>query len=304
MQTLESLKRKIGNAEDVQSVVGAMKVLAIVSIRQFEKSLASLNDYHRTVELGLQTVMQNRPPGMPEILASSKPATNGMVCAVVFGSEQGLSGQFNERISAFALEQLDQLDIATENRSFLVLGDHVSYRLKALHQPVEKRFPIHGSVKQMKKTIQSLFLYFDEMRQKERCGPIFLFHHKSLSGAHHEPRMTRLFPLDAALFYEMGKKPWPARSLPTFTMDWEPLLRSLIREYLRVTLERSFVESLVSENTSRLLAMQVAESNVADFLDVLTHEFNEQRQSEITAEILDIVAGMEAVEKAEYSSLL
>ena len=79
------------------------------------------------------------------------------------------------------------------------------------------------------------------------------------------------------------------------TTDQVQLFRLLIRHYLRFTMERAFVESLLSENASRLLAMQVAEKNIAEYIEDLKHEFNNRRQGEITAELLDIVAGSEAL---------
>ncbi|MHB9053955.1 MAG: F0F1 ATP synthase subunit gamma [Thermoleophilia bacterium] len=326
MQTLEVLKRKIGNAKDVQSVVSAMKVLAIVSIRQFEKSLASLNDYQRALELGLQATLKNYggdedesaydpfaylPPvqthdGQSAVDSHEPPIENraaAHTCAVVFGSEQGLSGQFNERIATYTLEQLRSMGIAREDRTLLALGDHVAYRLQAAREPVQKKFPMEGSVKAMRQTVQSLFLHFGEMQRRGECSQILLFHHKSLSGAHNILHTGRLFPLDMPALRQLRDREWPSRSLPTFTLDRNRLLGALIHQYIRASLEQAFVESLVSENSSRLVAMQVAESNIADFLDDLRHEFNEQRQSEITSEILDIVAGLEAMEKTGMAQL-
>lgn len=307
MQTLELLKRKIGNAKDVQSVVGAMKVLAIVSIRRFGRSLESLDDYVRALELGLHAVLQNflsdEDESSYDPFAFLPGGEAGLhTCAVVFGSEQGLSGQFNERIAAYALKQLDALGISRKDRTVLAIGDHVPFRLKAARQPVQKKFPIDGSVTAMKRTVQLLFLHFDEMRRREECGQILLFHHKSLAGAHYIPYTTRLFPVDLRALSQLRDMKWPSPLRPTFTMDWQRLLEALIRQYIRATLERAFVESLVSENASRLIAMQMAESNIADFLDGLQHEFNERRQSEITSEILDIVAGLEAMQKPGMST--
>ena len=59
MQTLEALQRDINAATDLQSIVRTMKVLAAVSIRQYERALESLTDYNRTVEMGLQVVLHN-----------------------------------------------------------------------------------------------------------------------------------------------------------------------------------------------------------------------------------------------------
>ena len=218
-------------------------------------------------------------------------------CAIIFGAEQGLSGQFNERISAFALEYLEQIGIGAGACRLVALGEHMSYRLTAAGQSVERSFPITGTIKGMKQMVQELFVYIDELRTLGECSRVLLFYHESLSGAHNRPHMTQLFPIDPALLRELRGQPWPSRQRPVFIMDWQVLMGALIRDYLRVTLERAFVQSLLSENTSRLVAMQVAEGNIADHLEELQREFNNQRQSEITAEILDIVAGLEAVEK-------
>jgi F-type H+-transporting ATPase subunit gamma len=83
--------------------------------------------------------------------------------------------------------------------------------------------------------------------------------------------------------------------LPTFTMDWDRLFSALISQYLFVSLYRAFAESLASENASRLASMQGAERNIADRLQELQGSFHQQRQSTITAELLDIVSGFEAL---------
>ncbi len=304
MQTLEMIRRRLNNAHDVQSVVNAMKVLAVVSIRQFEKSLESLDGYYRTIELGLQALMLEPPPDLGrDFLAETEAGRAGAragkgehTCAIIFGSDQGLSGQFNERIAAFALGRLQEMGIEAWERKIVALGEHITYRLSAANEKVDRQFPIHGSVKTMKRTVWDLFGYIDGLRAARQCSQVLLFYHEPLTGAHNRPHMTRLLPIDTEILTELRERPWPSRSRPVFVTDWQTLLRSLIRHYLRVTIERAFVQSLLSENTSRLLAMQMAESNIADYLDDLHHKFNEQRQSEITAEILDIVASLEAVE--------
>jgi F-type H+-transporting ATPase subunit gamma len=78
-------------------------------------------------------------------------------------------------------------------------------------------------------------------------------------------------------------------------MDWEKLFRALIREYLFVSIYRAFANSLASENASRLAAMQSAEKNIEERLEELFTQFHRQRQMTITEELLDIVAGFEAM---------
>ena len=317
MQTLEELSRRIDNAGDMQSVVSSMKVLAVVSIRQFEKSLSSLTDYTRAVELGLQAVLQHGPGeirktvkaagsrgssptyGVNNIAATETSAAGEQTIALILGSEQGLSGQFNEQIASYALETMDRLGILPERRRLVTLGDHAAYRLKSMSQVVDKSFAIQGSVAGMTRCVREIFTYLGEQRQNKDTH-VLIFHNKPLSGAHYEPHMSRFLPVDVDYLNELAIRPWPAKSLPVFTMDATQLFRSLIRQHISVMVERSYVESLLSENTSRLLAMQVAEKNIGDYLEDLKHDLNNRRQGEITAELLDIVAGSEAM-TADYS---
>jgi len=100
-----NFRHRISNAQDLQSVVRTMKSIAASSIEQYENSVHSLNDYYRTVELGLGVCLR--------AVESTSP-TNGfedlreleVSGAIVFGSDQGLVGQFNDRVAEHAIETL------------------------------------------------------------------------------------------------------------------------------------------------------------------------------------------------------
>lgn len=300
MQTLEALRRRIDNARDMESVVAAMKVLAVVSIRQFERSLESLALYNQAIELGLQAVLQNRPKGLR--LRDERPEATG-VCALVFGSEQGLSGQFNEQIVAYAAERLEELGVSNGQVKILAMGEHVVYRLRGAGLEADSSFTIPGSVSAVKRAAHEIFTHVDDLRRQGGAGRVILFYHKPLSGAAYEPYHRLLFPLDPGYLRKLEERPWSSRSLPTFTIEWRELFSALVRQHIATILEKAFAESLLSENASRLFAMQVAEKNIADYLDELGHAFNNQRQGEITAELLDIVAGSEALYEEEEQFL-
>ena len=77
METIESLRRKIAVTEDLREVVKTMKTLAAVSIRQYEKAVASLRQYSHTVELGMQIVMRSQREEQGPAAAGSRPAPGG-----------------------------------------------------------------------------------------------------------------------------------------------------------------------------------------------------------------------------------
>jgi hypothetical protein len=128
---------------------------------------------------------------------------------------------------------------------------------------------------------------------------MYLFYSQHLSSATFRPHTVHLLPVNQAWLTTLATEAWPTRVLPTFTMDWDRLFSALMRQYLFVSLYRPCAESLASENASRLAAMQGAEKNIDDRLTELQALFRRQRQMAITAELLDIVAGFEAVIRPE-----
>jgi F-type H+-transporting ATPase subunit gamma len=91
------------------------------------------------------------------------------------------------------------------------------------------------------------------------------------------------------------RQKWPSTCLPLLGLTGEELFSHLFRQYLYVSLFRAFAQSIASENAARLASMQAAEKNIVELEDVLLARFRETRQTAITAELLDIIAGFEAI---------
>src|ERR1700677_1075928 len=98
--TLASLRHKINGAGDLKSVVRSMKALAASSIGQYERAVLALNDYYRTVEVGLAVCVRD---GWVALVEQAEPSGHltKTVSAIVFGSDQGLVGQFNDVLADF-----------------------------------------------------------------------------------------------------------------------------------------------------------------------------------------------------------
>ena len=291
METIESLRRRIRSAEDLHAVVRTMKALAAVTIRQYEKAVESLGEYSRTVELGFQVMLKQKPPGV----GLTQPALNERVGAIVFGSDQGMVGQFNEVIARYAAQELEERKVSQENLSLLAAGGRILARLEEAGQPVDDLITLPASVAAVTPVVHSLVLKIESWRSKRGIDEVLLFFNRPLSGASYQPVTIQLLPVDIEWFGDLARKPWPSRAIPFFTMDWNRLFSWLIREYLFISLYRAFAESLASENASRLASMQVAERNIENRLDELNAQYHQQRQSAIDAELFDLVAGFEAL---------
>lgn len=298
MEELERLRRRIKNARELQSVVKIMKMISAANVRRYGQAVESLLEYNRTIELGLQIVMMNRPMELlalaPEPVQKKK-----QLGAVIFGSDQGLIGNFNELIAGFAVSKMKEIE--HEKQMALAVGERIIPRLEELGQPVEAYFSFFSSSLGTTPIMLDLLVKIEEWRQKEGVDQILLFYNRPVSAGSFRPYMAYLYPLDMKWLEGLGKKKWPSpsRSLPTFTMEREQLFSSLIRQYIFFSLYRAFVESLASENTGRLLAMQMAEKNIDEHLSDLNLQFHKQRQEAISSELLDIVTGFEALTGGE-----
>ena len=291
MQTTDTLKRQIRTAEDLHSLVKTMKALAAVNINQFEQAVRSLNDYYRTVQLGMQVVLKNSP----EAVSMARTAPRGRLGAVVFGSDQGMCGQLNDQIAGYAPEQIQSLGIVLPEARLLAVGARVTGRLEDAGCRVEAVLPVPSSTSGITPMVQEIVLGIERWHAKREVDRIVLFYCRHLSGASYEPHTVDLLPIDRAWLDRLEREKWPTRILPTLSMPPGELFSALIRQYLFVSVYRAFAESLASENAARLASMQTAERNIEERLASLTSQFHQQRQTAITGELLDIAAGFEAM---------
>jgi F-type H+-transporting ATPase subunit gamma len=289
--TTASLRRKISSAGDLQSVVRTMKAVAASSIGQYEQSVRALADYYRTAELGLSVCL--RESGTAPVLAQRKgqPAA-GAIGAVVFGSDQGLVGQFNDVVADHAVETLAALP--AEPKVWAV-GERVHARLADAGVLPIGLFTVPNSVKGITPLVGQILVESETRRSQGGNTELHLFYNRATSGAVYAPVNQRLLPLDEQWRWKLVGLPWPTGNLPEVLGSGTATLRALIREYLFVSLFRACAESLASENASRLAAMQRADTNIDELLEDLNGTFHRLRQSAIDEELFDVVSGFEAL---------
>jgi F-type H+-transporting ATPase subunit gamma len=291
MQTIEALKKNIQSADDLHTIVRTMKTLSAVSIRQHEKAVESITDYLHTVELGLQVVLQQ---GKSEIF-SKKPREQKGTCALVFGSDQGLCGGFNEQIVAHALKEMYEYESTRKQSMMVCIGSRVSAILEEKGHPIEKILRTPGSLSSIVPLSQETVVLLNEWQTKGRIDQVVLFHHMLISSASYKPFSVHLLPLNHEWLLSLVQKKWPTHVLPTFTMNQNALFTALVKQYIFISLFRACVQSMASENAARLSSMQAAEKNIIERLETLNAIYRNQRQNTITSELLDIIAGFESL---------
>ena len=285
MQTLESLKRTIKSTHDLLSVVKTMKALAAVSIRQYQRAVEALLDYSRNVEMGLQVVLRSRP--REEMAMGAVPLSR--VGAIVFGSDQGLCGQFNAQVVAHALDELDRLGVPEVNRYILTVGERAKdYVCLGQRSQTTSRARAHRGRRMVQEIVMILGMALPGPRSS--TSPLL----QPLPVGATTTRNPCGPARGQSLLDEISRGSGVALAA-MFTQDWDTLFLALLREYLFVSIYRAFTESLASENASRLASMQNAEKNIQEHLEEIHMAYHRQRQMTITEELLDIVSGYEAM---------
>jgi F-type H+-transporting ATPase subunit gamma len=324
--SIASLRRKIEGAGDLRSVVSTMKAMAAASMGQYERSTRALDHYYRAVQLGLSICV--RAGMLSPTVSSVSPLAgekinqgNDVIGAVLFGSDQGLVGQFNEAVADYAIQTLGALPGKIR---VWVMGERLHDRLanRSVHMGLQVAglFTVPLTVKAITPLVSRILvetltssagssLTHRPGKGEARPSPpgrarsgverLYLFYNSSRSGAIYAPVHQRLLPLDDAWRSELAGMRWPTNRLPEVMGDGKATLHALIREYLFVSLFRACAESLASENASRLAAMERAEKNIDQLSADLRQTFHRLRQSKIDEELFDVIAGVEALTLCE-----
>ena len=283
----ETLRHRIDGAVDLQSVVRTMKALSAANISQYERAVMALDAYYHTVELGLVACL--RQPDIQLPASASRPLGERPTGVIVFGSDQGLVGQFNDGLAQFVSHALANLP---GDKQVWAVGERMRDRLEDGGLPLKGLFSVPNSVSAITTLIGQLLLTTEAARERSKIHHWYLFHNRPGSTAGgYEPVSQRLLPLDAEWQQKLLAQPWQTSKLPETLGGSQPTLWALIREYLFVSLYRACAESLASENASRLAAMQRADKNISEMLDSLTHTYHQLRQESIDAELFDVIAG-------------
>ncbi|MFH1217012.1 MAG: F0F1 ATP synthase subunit gamma [Pseudomonadota bacterium] len=297
MDTLQALDKRITTTAKLQGIVKSMKTLSAVNIRQYERAMASLATFLEVIELGLQTALKEQP--FPKQHAAN-PNRRGLI---VFGSDQGLCGRFNERLADFVTTQLDEMGITDRTSvKLLVIGARIGARLEALGYTIDEIFWVPGSVNGINTNIYQVLLSMERWLEEDKILQVDIFYNRYEKLTASEPSRHPLLPINNERMRELGKRKWPGRSLPYFRVPADQLFSGLIRQYLFASLYSIQAESLASEQASRLRSLQNAESNIEEHIEELRGEYRIKRQSTITSELLDLVAGFKATLKKKKPS--
>lgn len=289
ISSAEALRRKLADAQDLAAVVRAMKALAAGSVGQYERAVQALDDYERTLERALAARLRHTP--QPLGAARSRQAGT-LPSAIVFGSDQGLVGRFNEALMARFSARFAAADAAGP---IWAVGERVHALLVDAGFPQVRLLWVPTTVQSITPLVDHLLVEIEAARERSDVQIVHIYYNRQTATAAHEPAERRLLPLDDAWLARRVAVPWPTRNPPQVIDERPGMLSMLIRGYLFAVLFRACAESLASENACRLTAMQRAERNIDDRLESLQRQAQAMRQTAIDEELFDLIAGSEAL---------
>ncbi len=199
--TTSSMRRKISGAGDLQSVVRTMKAVAASSIGQYEKSVSALADYYRTVELGLGVCFRESGPA-PLIAERKERKVAAAIGAIVFGSDQGLVGQFNDVVADHAIKALEALPTKPE---VWAVGERVHARLADTGLKLMGVFTVPNSVKAITPLVGNILVETERHHSPAEATELYLF-----IIALHLEQFTRPSVSGCCRWTKSGGASWPS----------------------------------------------------------------------------------------------
>lgn len=281
--TLETLEARLKGLKSISDIVGSMKALSALSIRKSEMLLPHIRTYTENIEDALSQIIQY----FPEAIESGFEGDGGKLL-VVFTSEQGLCGIFNERIINEAEKTMDNRTVGLVICGRKGLDEAQSRKLPVL---LSLASPVSVDMVDIKvmNLATNIYTIFSQKKLQE-LYLLFAYHRKKGDWLVIKQRVM------PPPFKKISRRE-VNRIAPLIYMEPEDILENLVRRYLAASLYRAFIESLASENTLRLLSMDRASRNIEEKFTELSDLHNYLRQEEITNETIEILSGFEALEK-------
>jgi F-type H+-transporting ATPase subunit gamma len=284
MQTLERISAQRKTMEDLGSIVRTMKTLSAVMVKQVEARRSDLEQFERTNWLALSALLKKLP-----ILQATEVSVSKQQAWIVIGSERGFCGRFNEQIMA-------SIQSASQNKSpvrhLTTLGTRFSEKVLEHGISADLSAPLPATPEGLENLLSQLMLQVDAW-QHEGTAQVRILHNKRRAAGGLEVSNETVWPIPIEQLQAAQSLAWPTRQQPLVLADPAAAFQVTLRQFLKTSLLKACMESMLCESSARLSRLQVAEDNISQRLEDLKQIHNTLRQGEITSELQDITAAFD-----------
>ncbi len=294
MATVQDIKRRLRSVRNTRKITKAMELVAAAKLRRAETRIAALRPYaERMRELMIGTARATPARGFPLLEARE---TVQSVAILPLTGDRGLAGAFNAQIIRRALQLEREIRAAGADVRWVVVGKKGRSTLRFRRYAIEQAWvdftdrPVYADAVAISKRLADLFV------EREVDRVVVVYNHY-VSPLTQTVSVEDVLPIPRTLLEEEEKSAYEIALEGDFIYEPEPeeILGRLLPTYLETTVYRALLESAASEHGARMTAMRNASKNAGELIDKLTLDMNRARQSEITQEILEVVAGADAL---------
>jgi F-type H+-transporting ATPase subunit gamma len=296
MGSLKEIRTRIDSVSSTRQITSAMKMVAAAKLKKAQDTILMLRPYANKLQEILSTLSSN-DAGNDNLYARERNIEKVLIVAIT--SNKGLCGAFNSNIIKMSLQLADEKYGSQYNKGnvfFLPIGR------KANDFFTKKNFPVaKGNYNQLldgaafDKTVPTAQLLMDYFLEG-KYDKIEIVYNQFKNAGVQIPITEQFLPIPKMAKDKQSKdKQKTARHDFIFEPSKEQIIRELIPNSLKVQLHKSILDSIASEHGARMTAMHKATDNATELIKDLKLQYNKARQTSITDEILEIVAGAEAL---------
>ena len=297
------VKARIGSVQNIRKITRAMEMVSAARLRKAEERASSLRPYadalRRMTSQAAAAAGAGELQAQPVLRTHEQENTVGLVLVT---ADRGLAGAFNSQIIRAGLSRAAELEAEGKTVVFYASGRRGVSSLTFRNKTLQGEYtgftdaPNAGNASDIADDLVGGFV-------DDKIDRVEVFYNSYVSPIVQEVRQETLLPLAAASVVGEDDEPEaPAEetSGPKAMVEYEPddpaeLLAELVPEFVQVSLLRALLESAASEHGARMTAMRNASENAGDVISSLTLAMNRARQADITQEIMEVVAGAEAL---------
>ena len=292
MPSLKDLKNRIGSVKSTQKITKAKQMVAAAKLRRAEEAATAARPYAERME----TVLSNLAAGMGEGASGPKLLTgtgeDKVHLLVVATADKGLCGAFNSSIVRLARERIVKLESEGKTVKIFTVGSKGYDQLRRLYaDKIVKRVDFKDQKTVGFDAAKDIAEDLLEMFEAGEFDIATIFFGKYKSVIAQVPTATQVIPADPPEVSEDAVITAPYEYEP----DEERILKTLLPRYVAVQVFRALLENMASEQAASMTAMDNATRNAGDLIDKLNLQYNRARQAQITTELIEIIAGAEAV---------
>lgn len=286
MANLKELRSRISSVSSTMQITSAMKMVSAAKLSRAQDAIVSMRPYAEKLTGLLQDLSATVEDDLSTALTEERELKKVLVVAI--SSNRGLAGAFNTNIIK-RVNQLNKEVYTDQDVEVLTIGKKVndilkkSYDIFEHHEEIFNDLSFHNSV-QISKTIMNAF-------ENKTYDKVVLVYNRFKNAATQIVEAEDFLPLVA----ENNEDEDPQQLDYIFEPEKGEIIKELMPKALNIQLYKALRDSFASEHGARMTAMHKATENATELRDDLKLTYNKARQAAITNEILEIVAGAEAL---------